>query len=106
MIDASICALLAECRADVEVTGDGPLAIAVRRLVEQSAQPVTNGMRPSLIVETTGTVAAFRPALERVADLGTIVIAGPIPDAPLAIDFYEDVHVRGLTLIGVPPAVT
>jgi len=41
--------------------------------------------------------------MQRVDDLGTVVLAGPPVDADGTVDLYADVHVRGLTVIGVVP---
>ena len=48
-------------------------------------------------------MSEIESALERVDDLGTIVLAGPLPDATVRLNLYADVHVRGLTLLGIPP---
>lgn len=84
----------------VEVTGASELAGRLRgRLADR---PVAAGRPPAAIVETTGEPDAIRGALERVDDLGTVVLAGPIAEDTVALDLYADLHVRGLTVIGVP----
>jgi threonine dehydrogenase-like Zn-dependent dehydrogenase len=82
----------------VEVLGDGPLAALVRGLVGDDRA----GRRPAAIVDTTGDPAELEGALRRLDDLGTLVLAGPPPPEPLALDLYGDLHVRGLTIVGVP----
>lgn len=55
------------------------------------------------VVETTGEPAAIEAALQRAPDLGIVVIAGPMATAPAPLDLYSDLHVRGLTVLCVPP---
>lgn len=96
-------ALLADDNGFVEVVGTGGFADEVRRLLAKRARPAHRDARPSAIIETTGEPAAVKAALQRIADLGTVVLAGPLPSQPLALDLYTDLHVRGLTLVGVSP---
>lgn len=83
----------------VEVLGDGPLARALRARLKSRAGGA--GRRPVAVIETTGDVRVVQDALRRVADLGTVVLAGPPPPDPVALDLYADLHVRGLTLVGI-----
>ena len=99
---AAAAAAIPPGRQSIEVTGDGPLAHALREMLGSAADPGTGDARPAVVVETTGSPEAIRAALERVADLGTIVLAGPVAAAPVALDAYPDLHVRGLTVVGVP----
>ena len=91
--------LVADAAGPVEVTGDGAVAqvVAARLGVEPGRQH--DG--PAAIVETTGRPEAIVDALARVADLGTVVLAGPPPAEGLEHDLYGDVHLRGLRLVGV-----
>jgi hypothetical protein len=57
------------------------------------------------VVETTGEPMEVVAALRRAPDLGFVVLAGPLPEQPPAIDLYGDLHVRGLTVVCVPPTV-
>jgi threonine dehydrogenase-like Zn-dependent dehydrogenase len=91
-------ATLGDTARPLEVVGDGPLAQRLRDRLDAAG-----GDAPATIVETTGTEAALRLALTRVAKLGTVVLAGPPPVEDPALDLYVDVHVRGLTIIGVEP---
>ncbi len=84
----------------VEIVGEGPLADELRQRLGDRAQAHPNS-RPTAIIETTGEPAAIVSALQRVEDLGTVVLAGPCPSDAVALDLYADVHVRGLTIIGV-----
>lgn len=83
----------------VEVTGDGPLALAAReRLAGRPAQE-----RPDVVVETTGDPDAILDAIARVVDCGTVVLAGPKLGEPVLLNLYTDLHARGLRLVGVDP---
>lgn len=87
----------------VEVTGAGELAAAIRAELGPG-EPATEE-RPGTIVETTGAAAEIQAALARVRDLGLVVLAAaPAADAA-DLDLYADLHVRGLTVVGVtePP---
>jgi hypothetical protein len=81
----------------VQVRGDGALASLVRSML-----PSERPDGPQAIVEATGRPEAILSATRELADLGTLVLAGPTGAEPLTIDLYPDVHVRGLALVGVP----
>ncbi len=84
----------------VEVTGSGALASAIR--TELDVTQGSSDERPGTVVVTSGDVAEIQEALARVRDLGLVVlVAAPTPDAP-RLDLYTDLHVRGLTVVGVP----
>jgi len=83
----------------VEVTGLGPLADSLRADLGVAASSAES--RPGTIVETTGETAEVIAALVRVRDLGTVVLAGPTTRDAAPIDLYADLHVRGLTVVGV-----
>jgi hypothetical protein len=99
---ADVLAALPAGVTDVEILGDGPLASALRLRMGAPGRPA---QVPAAIVETTGHPASIALALSRVADLGTVVLAGAVSREPAALDLYADLHVRGLTLVGVgePP---
>jgi len=82
----------------VEVLGTGPLADALAAVLGE--RRVTGTTAPAAVVETTGDPQAIAAALGRVADLGTVVLAGP-PPPPFTLDLYEDLHVRALTVVGI-----
>ena len=84
----------------VEVMGNGRLADEVRALLGARLQAA--GPRPVAVVEMTGAPEQLAAALKRVDDLGTVVVAGPEPSAPLPLDLYDELHVRGLVVVGVP----
>jgi hypothetical protein len=57
--------------------------------------------RPAVIVDTVGSAAAIGAAVHRLADMGALVLAAPT-EATVSLDLYPDVHLRGLTVAGVP----
>ncbi len=90
---------LASVGGSVEVVGNGALARCLRAEVV-SRRP---GERPpDVIVDLSGDPHALADVVRRVADLGAIVLAGDPAGRAVDIDFYPDVHVRGLRLIGCP----
>lgn len=96
-VQAAIAALSAEA-GSVEVVGESALAESIRSRLDREPPP---GGRPSAIVDATGNLEAVRRAMERVADLGTVVLAAPLDGSSAYLDLYADLHVRGLTVIGV-----
>ena len=80
----------------VLVSGDGPSAATLRQRF-----PGTPA-EPNVVIETAGTTEGIQAAFEDVASLGTVVLVGPPPAGPPTLDLYGDVHVRGLTVVGVP----
>ena len=91
----------------IEVSGTGLIARRVRSLVgERAADPrerPATSQRPRAIVEATGDPAAILESTRRVADLGKIVLVGESLGRRVQMNLYPDVHLRGLTLIGVSP---
>ncbi len=100
---AMVIGALADEQGSVEVVGSGAIANEIRQLLAERAHATEQCTRPIAIIETTGEATELISALERVADLGTVVLAGPLPHEPLSLDLYTDLHVRGLTLVGIPP---
>lgn len=92
----AVLAALGELPGPVEVRGDNRLATELRRRLADRP----GGERPAVVVETEGEADSIREALAGVADLGTVLLAGP-PPGPMALDLYPDLHVRGLTVIGL-----
>lgn len=84
----------------VEVVGSGALAGELRKQVRA---PGSGDERPGTGVDTTGDIEQIELLVERVEDLGTVILAGPPVAEDATVDLYADVHVRGLTVIGVPP---
>lgn len=83
----------------LEVLGSGELADRLRQRLGATSE----SQPPATIVEASGTAEGLREAFERVATLGTVVLAGPEPQGPVALDLHDDLHVRGLTLVGLGP---
>jgi threonine dehydrogenase-like Zn-dependent dehydrogenase len=80
----------------VEVIGVGRKADELRETLGRR----DGNDRPHVIVETTGDPDAIVDATRRVADDGTVLLAGP-GGGEVAINLYADLHARGLTLIGI-----
>lgn len=82
----------------VEVIGGGVVAAMLR-----SALPAPTGAaQPACVVDRTGRPESIALALVRVADRGTVVIAGGGTGTCLDVDIYPDLHRRSLRLVGVP----
>jgi len=85
----------------IEVTGSGLIAHRVRVLVGDA--PARSAEHPRAVVDLTGDPVVIADAARRVADLGTVVLAGEALGRRAEMNLYADVHLRGLTLVGVPP---
>lgn len=84
----------------VEVAGIGSLADQLREQLHASG---SGGGQPGTVVDTTGDPEQLERVMQRVDDLGMVILSGPpLPDRA-TIELYADVHVRGLTVICVPP---
>jgi hypothetical protein len=88
--------VLAERATSVDVVGAGAVATCVRSLLTLPTSPT-----PSAVVDASGDPELIADATRRVADLGVVVLVGEPAGRALAVDFYPDVHVRGLRLVGV-----
>lgn len=88
-------------RGAVEVVGTGLVAEHVRRLTAPDREH--RGESPGAVVDTTGEPQIIRSALDRVSDLGTVVLAGETLGRRLDLDLYSSVHTRGLVLVGIAP---
>lgn len=95
----SAAAALGEIGGPIEVMGSGAVAHVVRRLLRGRDG---GGSAPAGIVELTGDPDAIVDATRRLADLGTLVLAGDPCGRSLTLELYPDVHLRGLRLVGVP----
>jgi hypothetical protein len=90
--------------ARVKILGDGLVAAEARRLL--GARASGGGApdeRPSCVLDATGDPDTILAALKDLADLGTLVAAGPLGDRALPVNLYSDIHLRGLKVIGVAP---
>ncbi|MDG4793694.1 hypothetical protein [Micromonospora sp. WMMD1082] len=81
----------------VMVTGDGLLAVLIRKLIPGNGEDP-----PEVIIDTTGSTEEIRHAVTTLPRLGTLVLAGPPSVAELDLATYRDLHVRALTLVGAP----
>jgi len=106
---AAVCALMqvarsaaAVCEAaeggPIEVNGKGAIAGAIRDL---AGRPDEDGA-PVVIVDCTGDPGQLVGATRRLADGGTLVLAGEPLGWPVDIDLYPDVHRRSLRVVGIP----
>jgi threonine dehydrogenase-like Zn-dependent dehydrogenase len=102
---AAVAALGKSSPGSVEVNGVGIVARLVRALLPASAS-ATNGSgpeRPSAVIDATGNQDDIKDATHRLADGGTLVLAGETLGRRLTLEVYPDIHVRGLKLVGVEP---
>jgi hypothetical protein len=83
------------------VIGTGTVARHVRRLLAAKGIQAPAEARPGAIVEATGDPRSLADALQQVASLGTIVLVGEPLGRAASLNLYSDLHVRGLTLVGV-----
>ncbi len=81
----------------VSVVGDGVLG----HLIRLALGPVHRQHGGSTIVDTTGDGTRIADALHKVSSLGTVLAAAPCPADSVTLRTYSDVHVRGLTLVGL-----
>jgi threonine dehydrogenase-like Zn-dependent dehydrogenase len=92
----------------IEIVGTGLIAEQVWRIVgdrsgaDRRSTPIE---QPTAIVDTTGDPGVIVDATQRVANLGTVVLVGESLGRTAEMNLYPDVHVRGLTLVGVAPPV-
>ena len=99
-VAAALAAVAAE-PGGIEVMGDSATARALRELLSERLVPA--GARPRIVIEASGDPRSIQQALGRVEDLGLVLLA-ETPAAPGPLDVYSDLHLRGLTLVGVPRA--
>jgi hypothetical protein len=85
----------------VEVSGAGAVARLAAEIL--GVEPARADERPAAVVETTGDPEAIAAAAARLADLGTLVLAGEARGRRVRLNLYPDVHSRGLRVVGVRP---
>jgi hypothetical protein len=91
----------------VAVTGEGLVAFEARRLLQEQGRLARDDAQPpSSVIETTGDPAAVADATQRVRTMGAVVLAGEPAGRVGDLDFYPDVHRRGLRIVGVGRAVS
>ncbi|MBR2433924.1 MAG: zinc-binding alcohol dehydrogenase [Lentisphaeria bacterium] len=83
----------------LKLGADVALDPAAPDYVEQ-IKALTDGQGVNAVVEVTGNAIALKQSLRCTAKMGRVSLLGctRVPDAP--IDFYRDVHLPGITLIG------
>jgi hypothetical protein len=84
---AAVLALLAVAQAAVAGAEDAP----------------ADSIEPRAIIDITGDPSAIVDATRRVAALGTVALVGEPLERRAEMNLYPDVHMRGLTLVGVSP---
>jgi hypothetical protein len=88
----------------IEVVGSGLIALQVRALLgHRSSENGRSTEQPRIVIDTTGDPEVIVDATRRIAALGTVVLAGEGLGRKAEMNLYPDVHVRGLTLVGVSP---
>lgn len=97
----AIAAVAAVPPGRVDVIGDGLLA----RLIERDMPPKKAAGGPEAVIDATGTQSGIRSALAGVEALGTVVLAAPVAQPTIDVAGYAEIHLRGLTVIGIPWAV-
>lgn len=84
----------------VLVEGDGLLARRIRHHLPGGA--AASGAAPVVAVDTTARSEGLVAASSAVADLGTVLLVATPMEGTLPFDLYQDVHRRGLRIVGVP----
>ena len=80
----------------VTVIGEGLLAQLIRGV---SAGDPPHG--PDVIIDTTGSPALIRRAVCAAPRLGRLILAAPPRFAEIDLATYRDIHVRGLSIVGI-----
>jgi hypothetical protein len=96
---AHACAAVAEgvgAKA-LAVIGEGLLAQLIRRVVR-----VDVCAESDVVVDTTGLPSRILSAVRALPRLGCLVLAAPPRIGDMELGTYADVHVRGLSIVGVP----
>jgi hypothetical protein len=93
----------------VAVFGDGMLAHLIRtslpaEVLAAAAVFTTPRAADHMydIVDTTGSASVLGDAVRTLPRLGRLVLAAPPCSAEITLATYGDIHVRGLSLVGVP----
>lgn len=81
----------------VEVLGGGMLATLVR---EQVGPAATGAVVTA--VDTTGDAGPIQSAVAALPRLGRLVLAAPPRAAEIPLATYRDIHVRALSIVGLP----
>jgi hypothetical protein len=103
---AAVAAVEDESPDAIEVVGSGLIALQVRELLAvRTSEHGPSGAfeQPRVIVDTTGDPRVIVDATRRIAALGVVVLVGESLGRTAEMNLYPDVHMRGLTLVGVAP---
>jgi hypothetical protein len=93
---ASACAAEASAGRTCRVVGEGLLAELIRSLLPQAPDRA-----PDTIVDTTGIPERILSAVHDLPRLGRLVLAAPPFTRDVDLDTYADLHVRGLSVVGI-----
>lgn len=72
---------------------------AEKQDIVHAVRELTGGIGPRTVVEATGVPALVAPALKMVRDRGEVILLGS-PRGTAVIDVYDDIHRKGVHLIG------
>jgi len=61
---------------------------------------LTQGSRANVVIEATGAAPAIPTAFQLAAERGRVILLGSTRGTVDGVDFYHDVHRKGLTIIG------
>lgn len=92
----------------VAVLGEGTLAWLIRIALPMQARAGRVHGAPTVaddvqvVVDTTGSADVLSQAVRSLPRLGLLILAAPPDSAEIVLATYKDIHVRGLTLVGVP----
>jgi 2-desacetyl-2-hydroxyethyl bacteriochlorophyllide A dehydrogenase len=78
-----------------------PMTVDMARL---DVERLTNGRMADVVFDITGNPIAMQGALRLARRKGRVVVLGS-PRGPVSIDFHEEVHTRGLEIIGAHNSV-
>ncbi len=96
-VDA-VARLVASCGpSSVEVIGCGVLAGMLLRDLDKG-----HSQEHRVIVDASGSALEVARALSSARPLATLVLPAPMATRVVLLPTYSDIHVRGLTVIGVP----
>jgi threonine dehydrogenase-like Zn-dependent dehydrogenase len=88
----------------VEIAGSAQLA---RRLRAELGPRVAEDETacPIAVIDATGSPHLIRDALRRIADHGVLVLTAALAPSTWELDYYQDLHLRNLTIVGFGDAV-
>ena len=87
-----------------KVEADGTIDMEKEDLVA-ATQAFTGGEGAQVVIEATGEPEPIVPAFQAAAWCGRVVLLGSTRGETERVNFYQDVHKRGLTILGAHNAV-